>query len=177
MDSPAVSGSLRNQLALTLIGGAAVLALVLYFAARNYAVQVVQQGQDSILEASVAAILDAAAIRNGQVELDLPYSAFSMLSTPADDRVFYAILQDGDFLSGYEDLGLGTPLQTGAGTFWSGRVRGAPVPVEVIPRLYAAGCVSSTYSWSKDGGMHIADSLAFGRVAGRTAAAEPPTRG
>jgi succinate dehydrogenase/fumarate reductase flavoprotein subunit len=45
---------------------------------------------------------------------------------------------------------------------------------EVIPRLYAAGNVSSTYSWCKDGGMHIADALAFGRVAGRAAAAEPP---
>ena len=44
----------------------------------------------------------------------------------------------------------------------------------VIPRLYAAGSVSSTYSWCKDGGFHIADALAFGRVAGRTAAAEPP---
>ena len=43
----------------------------------------------------------------------------------------------------------------------------------VIPRLYAAGNVSSTYSWCKDGGFHIADALAFGRVAGRTAAAEP----
>ncbi len=45
----------------------------------------------------------------------------------------------------------------------------------VIPRLYAAGCISSTYSWNKDGGMHIADSLAFGRVAGRTAAEEAPS--
>jgi succinate dehydrogenase/fumarate reductase flavoprotein subunit len=44
----------------------------------------------------------------------------------------------------------------------------------VIPRLYAAGCISSTYSWNKDGGMHIADSLAFGRVAGEAAAGEPP---
>ncbi|GHB15721.1 FAD-binding dehydrogenase [Streptomyces viridiviolaceus] len=41
----------------------------------------------------------------------------------------------------------------------------------VIPGLLAAGNVSSTYSWAKDGGMHIADALAFGRVAGRTAAA------
>ncbi|MEV7007223.1 FAD-dependent oxidoreductase [Streptosporangium sp. NPDC051022] len=40
-----------------------------------------------------------------------------------------------------------------------------------IPGLYAAGSVSSTYSWAKDGGFHIADALAFGRVAGRTAAA------
>ena len=43
----------------------------------------------------------------------------------------------------------------------------------VIPRLYAAGCVSSTYSWCKDGGFHIADALAFGRISGRGAAAEP----
>ncbi|MGW0593975.1 FAD-dependent oxidoreductase [Streptosporangium sp. NPDC002607] len=42
-----------------------------------------------------------------------------------------------------------------------------------IPGLYAAGSVSSTYSWAKDGGFHIADALAFGRVAGRTAAAPP----
>ena len=42
---------------------------------------------------------------------------------------------------------------------------------QVIPRLYAAGDVSSTYSWCKAGGMHIADALAFGRIAGREAAA------
>jgi succinate dehydrogenase/fumarate reductase flavoprotein subunit len=40
-----------------------------------------------------------------------------------------------------------------------------------ISGLYAAGNVSSTYSWCKDGGFHIADALAFGRVAGREAAA------
>jgi succinate dehydrogenase/fumarate reductase flavoprotein subunit len=43
---------------------------------------------------------------------------------------------------------------------------------KVIPRLYAAGNISSTYSWCKDGGFHLADAMAFGRVAGRTAAAE-----
>ena len=104
MDSVALSGSLRNRLVLTLIGGAAVLALLLFFAVRNYAVQLAQQGQDNILAASAQSMLDAATIRDGLVELDLPYSAFSMLSTSADDRVFYAILQDGKFLSGYEDL-------------------------------------------------------------------------
>ena len=41
---------------------------------------------------------------------------------------------------------------------------------EVIPGLYAAGNVSSTYSWCKDGGFHIADALVFGRIAGREAA-------
>jgi succinate dehydrogenase/fumarate reductase flavoprotein subunit len=41
---------------------------------------------------------------------------------------------------------------------------------EVIEGLFAAGNVSSTYSWCKDGGFHIADALAFGRIAGRKAA-------
>lgn len=41
---------------------------------------------------------------------------------------------------------------------------------DTIAGLYAAGGVSTTYSWCKDGGMHIADALAFGRVAGRRAA-------
>ncbi|MBA6412309.1 FAD-dependent oxidoreductase [Parahaliea sp. F7430] len=39
-----------------------------------------------------------------------------------------------------------------------------------IQGLYAAGSVSSTYSWGKDGGFHIADALAFGRIAGKEAA-------
>ncbi len=42
---------------------------------------------------------------------------------------------------------------------------------EAIEGLYAAGTVSSTYSWAKDGGFHIADAIVFGRVAGAHAAA------
>lgn len=102
------SGSLRNRLVLTLVGGAAVLALLLFFAVRNYATQIAQQGQDDILGAAVMSIVDAAAMRDGVAEIDLPYAAFSMLSTPSDDRVFYAIYRDGDFLSGYKGLAAAT---------------------------------------------------------------------
>ncbi len=101
-----VSGSLRNRLVFTLVGGAAILALLLFFAIRNYAAQVAQQGQDKILSASVTSMLDAAAIREGNVVVDIPYASFSMLSTPSDDRVFYAIYQDDIFLSGYPELPL-----------------------------------------------------------------------
>lgn len=117
MDSPIASGSLRNRLTLTLIGGAAVLAVLLFFAVRSYAVQVAQQGQDNILAASVTAMLDAAAIRDAQVEVDIPYAAFSMLSTSADDRVFYAIFQDGTLLSGYDSLGFSQATTGGDKTF------------------------------------------------------------
>lgn len=43
-----------------------------------------------------------------------------------------------------------------------------------IPRLHAAGELSATYSRCIDGGMMIADALAFGRVAGAEAAALDP---
>jgi len=126
-DSPANYGSLRTRLTLTLIGGAAVLALLLFFVVRSYVVQVAQAGQDNILAASVTSILDAAAIRDGVVEVDIPYAAFSMLSTPADDRVFYAIFQDGQFLSGYEDLGYEENFNGADKTFQSNLLRGATV--------------------------------------------------
>ncbi len=101
------SGSLRNRLVLILIGGAAILAFLLFFTIRNYATQMAQQGQDRILGASVTSILDAASIRSGTVEIDIPYTSFSMLSTVTDDRIFYSIYQDNVFLSGYPELPLG----------------------------------------------------------------------
>jgi two-component system sensor histidine kinase TctE len=98
------SGSLRKRLAVALIGGAAILTLLFYFVIRNYATQIAQKGQDSILQASVTSILDAATIRNGVIELDIPYASFTMLGTATDDRVFYVIYQDDEVLSGYENL-------------------------------------------------------------------------
>lgn len=102
-DVPA-SLSLRNRLVLTLIIGAALLTLVLFYAVRSYATQIAQSGQDSILNAAATSILDAAVLRDGRVDIDIPYAAFSMLSTPSDDRVFYAIYQDDALLSGYDDI-------------------------------------------------------------------------
>ena len=100
----AVSGSLRNRLVLILIGGAAMLALLLFVVIRSYATQVAQQGQDNILGAAATSILDAAVLQDGRLEIDIPYASFSMLTTASDDRVFYAIHQDGRFVSGYDAL-------------------------------------------------------------------------
>ena len=127
------SGSLRNRLVVTLIGGAAILALLLFFAIRNYATQVAQQGQDSILWASVTSILDAASIRDGSVEIDIPYASFSMLSTQSDDRIFYAIYKDETFLSGYSELTLGS-LSGRERTFQSVLYQGETVRVVTASR-------------------------------------------
>ena len=126
------SASLRRRLTVVLIGGAAVLALVLYFGVRLYATQIAQQGQDNILKASVTTILDTAVIRDGTLEIDFPYAALAMLNTASDDRVFYAILQDGALVSGYDGL----PQRDMAGSdaaSWSAAYEGAEV------RLTTAG--------------------------------------
>lgn len=102
------SGSLRNKLAVRLIGGALILTVLLFFVVRNYAVRIAQQSQDSILLASVTSMLDTANIRDGVVEMDIPYASFSMLNTATDDRVFYAIYQDDKILSGYDELSVPT---------------------------------------------------------------------
>ena len=122
-----VTGSLRNRLAVTLIGGAAVLTLLFYLVIRNYAAQIAQQGQDSILQASVSSILAAATIRNGVVEMDIPYASFSMLGTVTDDRVFYVIYQDEKVLSGYEHLPLAPLTSDGASIFQSTTFMNTPV--------------------------------------------------
>ena len=97
-------GSLRNRLAISLIGGAALLTILLFIAVRSYSAQIAQHGQDSILDASVTSILDAAILRDGAVEIDFPYAALAILDTVADDRIFYAIYQDEKLISGYEIL-------------------------------------------------------------------------
>ena len=43
-----------------------------------------------------------------------------------------------------------------------------------IPRLYSAGELGSIYSYLYQGTGNIGECLAFGRVSGRNAAAEPP---
>ncbi|UWR21858.1 sensor histidine kinase [Sulfitobacter sp. S190] len=103
-DALAIRGSLRKRLAYALTGAAAVLAILLFVVVRSYAARIAQDGQDAILGASVTSILDAAVLRNGLVEIDFPYAAFSMLTTPSDDRVFYAIWRDDTLLSGYDTL-------------------------------------------------------------------------
>jgi len=107
-----VSGSLQNRLMFTLISGAAVLGIILFFIVRGYAAQIAQNGQDDILEASLSSILDAVVIQDGSVEVDFPYASLSMLDTELDDRVFYSIYNDGILISGYEDLPLPEKINT-----------------------------------------------------------------
>lgn len=103
-DSVRVSGSIRGRLLIQLLSGAGILALILFFVVQNFTKQLAEENQDNILRASVTSILDVAAVQNGQITIDIPYSAFSMLGNVSDDRVFYKITQNNIFLTGYDSL-------------------------------------------------------------------------
>lgn len=129
-----VSISLRNRLTISLIGGAAILAIFLFFGVRNFAAQIAQQSQDSILGASVASILDVAVIHNGVVEIDFPYSSFSMLSTGSDDQIFHAIYQDDNLLSGYGALPTLAASVNGKSQYLTVDYNGTPVRLATASR-------------------------------------------
>ncbi len=132
-DQVVIAGSLRNTLMISLVGIALVLATLLYIVVRSYAAQIAQSTQDRILSASVTSILDAAAIRNGQVNVELPYASFSILSTQADDRLVYAVHQDGVFLTGYDTLAF-RPQQPGDMQFYNSEFDGSEIRVAVATR-------------------------------------------
>ncbi|CUH83269.1 sensor histidine kinase [Thalassovita mediterranea] len=98
------NGSLRRRLLLSLLASSAVLAIVVYFVVQSVARQVAQDSQDNVLTASALSILDSARLSSGEITIDLPYSALSMLDSISDERVFYAIRLEDTFLSGYADL-------------------------------------------------------------------------
>ncbi len=116
-ERPQISGSLFKRLTAILIFGSMLLSIVLFFVVREFAARIAQAGQDSILEASVSSIIDAAVIRDGRVEVDFPYASFSMLDTDQNDRVFYAIRQDGQLLSGYKVIPQTDRLRTDSAFF------------------------------------------------------------
>ncbi len=98
------AGSLQQRLIWQLLAVAAVLAALLYLSIRSVADTAVETTQDSILGAATLAIAEQ--LRGGMdgIDIDIPYSAFSMLGAIGDDRIFYRILVNGETVTGYPDL-------------------------------------------------------------------------
>ena len=87
-----------------LLISAAGIAILLYVVVQSVAEQIAQESQDNILAASAISILDSARVVEGDISIDLPYSSLSMLDSVTDERAFYAIRLNDEFLSGYPDL-------------------------------------------------------------------------
>lgn len=102
-----VSGSIRRRLLLQLVGSAALLAAVLFFAVLGFVRNVAEESHDRILLASATSILESISVQSGNLTADIPYAALSMLGNVSDDRVFYRVRSGAELLTGYGDLPVG----------------------------------------------------------------------
>lgn len=130
-----IKGSIRRRLLVLLLSGAIVLSLGLFFAFQTLAIQLAEESQDNILQASATAILDSASAVDGELDLDLPYFAFSMLSNVSNDRVFYAIRANDEFLTGYADLPFPSQQASNSPHFSSTTYQGESVRTVTMSRM------------------------------------------
>ncbi len=115
MRSGDATGSIKRRLVVQLGLVTALLSIAFFLAVRVVAEKAATDTQDNILAASATSIVEAVYSDSGEVRLELPYSAITMLSTVSEDRVFYRVLVDGETITGYDDLPLPEGRATGIG--------------------------------------------------------------
>ena len=106
----ALRGGPRTLLARVMIGVLSLLALggvVVAIATFEYGRSAARQSFDRLLVGAAQDIAESISISDGAPLVDLPVSAFSLLSLAADDRIFYAVHEsDGRLLTGYDGFDL-----------------------------------------------------------------------
>ncbi|MCC9622868.1 sensor histidine kinase N-terminal domain-containing protein [Thalassospira sp. MA62] len=99
------NGSLRRRLVIWLLIPLLAISSLMLLEVRSNAVNSINQAFDRALLSSALAISDRVVLIGGKIEVDVPYVALEMLTSAAEDRVFYRVgTAQGDFITGYEDL-------------------------------------------------------------------------
>jgi two-component system, OmpR family, sensor histidine kinase TctE len=100
--------SLRRRLLLWLLLATAVIGLVALLDTWRDALRTAQGVSDRVLFGSALAIAERVTVdETGALEVDIPYSSLEMLTSTAQDKVFYRVDGPlGTFLTGYKDLRL-----------------------------------------------------------------------
>ena len=96
---------------------------------------------DRVLAGSALVIAERASLGDdGQIVIDIPYGALEMLSSAAEDRVFYRVDGPPDHLvTGYPDLPVAAAVQGGDPVFTDAHFGGEEVRVASIARGASTG--------------------------------------
>jgi two-component system, OmpR family, sensor histidine kinase TctE len=133
-------GSIGRRLTLLLAGVAALLSLLSWGMVTGLARQAAERTQDNVLAASAITIAETLRSEQGEVRLELPYSAFSMLGAIGEDRVFYRVTAAGALLTGYADLPPPDQrLAPGQVDFATGLYSGEVIRIASVLRVVLAG--------------------------------------
>lgn len=133
--------SLRRRLLAWLLLATAVLGAAALIDTWREAQRMANALADRVLAGSALVIAERASLDDqGLIAIDIPYGALEMLSSAAQDRVFYRVDgPPGRLVTGYDDLPV-APARPGAEpAFADSQFRGAPVRVASLARAASTG--------------------------------------
>lgn len=139
-------GSLRRRLLGWLLAATAVLGLIGMADTWDEAVQTATSVSDRVLTGSALAIAERVTVNEDiGLQVDIPYSALEMLTSTAQDRVFYRVDGPLGFLTGYQTLPPAAPGPDGAG-FADGHLAGEPIRIITLARTVSTGVESIPFT-------------------------------
>lgn len=145
-DAPPRTYSLKSQLLFWLLIPLFVISAVALFDAWRSARATADDILDRVLSGSVLAIAERVVVSdNGRLEIDIPYVALEMLTSSAQDRVFYKVARpDGTFITGYEALPVPASMEPELGKigFADGRFLGSDIRLAVYSGAASTGLAS-----------------------------------
>ncbi len=135
--------SLRRRLLGWLLISTAVIGVVALADTYREAVKTANAVSDRVLAGSALAIAERVVVaEDGSLQVDIPYVALEMLTSAAQDRVFYRVDgPPGEFITGYQTLP-SLSESTGQSTSFADAVfRGEPIRVAALRRSASTGSI------------------------------------
>jgi HAMP domain-containing protein len=108
------------------------------------AVQTANTVSDRVLAGSALAIAERVVVaEDGSLEVDIPYVALEMLTSAAQDRVFYRVDgPPGAFITGYQELPVLEGSASNMSEFGDGEFRGEDIRIARLARTASTGISS-----------------------------------
>lgn len=134
--------SLRRRLLLWLLIPLCTIGVVAVADAYRSARETANEVFDRVLSGSALAIAERVFVNvEGVLEVDVPYVALDMLTSAAQDRVFYRLDgPKGEFITGYKQLILPLPVESSERfSFSDGSFRGSPIRIAAYQGAASTG--------------------------------------
>ncbi|GHC59482.1 sensor histidine kinase [Neogemmobacter tilapiae] len=126
--------SLRFRLLFWLVLATACIGVLALIDTRAEALRTARDVSDRVLAGAALAIAERVSVdAEGGAQVAIPFSALDMLSSAAQDQVFYRVDGPGGLLTGYEEL---TPAENG---FADGEIGGVAIRKATVRRELTTG--------------------------------------
>jgi two-component system sensor histidine kinase TctE len=133
--------SLRRRLLAWLLISTVVIGCLALIDTYREAVKTANVVSDRVLAGSALAIAERVVVaEDGSLEVDIPYVALEMLTSAAQDRVFYRVDgPPGRFITGYQNLPSITDMKGQSAAYADAQFRGEPIRVAALERSASTG--------------------------------------